>query len=183
MGGGHYTAYARVPGTAPGPEPDAAGPCADLGHWYTFDDSHVSRMEASGVRTSAAYVLFYRRRGSPAVDVPALLEQRAAVLADARASRGGDAALAVAAAAAAGGASGDANMLDSPLALAAASQAAAGEAGTPPPPPPPPLPMSSGGSLGSALGKRQPETIDEEVEEEDDGEAAGVMAAGSLELD
>lgn len=181
MGGGHYTAYARcrVPGTADaeaeggGGAEAGAGPCADLGHWHTFDDSHVSRMQASGVCTSAAYVLFYRRRGSPAVDVPALLEQRAAELAEARGAGGFGAAQP-----AAGGEGGDASMLDSPLALAAASQAA-GEAGTPPPPPP--LPMSSGGSLGSALGKRQPETIDEEVEEEDDG--AGAMAAGSLELD
>jgi len=45
LGGGHYTAYARV-GT----------------QWLEFDDSHVSPVADSAVRSSAAYMLFYRRR-------------------------------------------------------------------------------------------------------------------------
>lgn len=48
MGGGHYTAYAK----------------AKDGKWYRFDDSSVSPMDESAVKTSAAYVLFYRRKDS-----------------------------------------------------------------------------------------------------------------------
>ena len=34
-------------------------------NWYHFDDSHVSSVNEDAIRTSAAYVLFYRRvRGS-----------------------------------------------------------------------------------------------------------------------
>ena len=62
MGGGHYTAYCRMP--------EGLGD----GRWYTFDDSHVSEMAEGGVNTSSAYVLFYRRQGS-LVDVQALLER------------------------------------------------------------------------------------------------------------
>ena len=61
-GGGHYTAYCRMP--------EGLGD----GRWYTFDDSHVSEMAEGGVNTSSAYVLFYRRQGS-LVDVEALLER------------------------------------------------------------------------------------------------------------
>ncbi|KAL3692569.1 hypothetical protein R1sor_006220 [Riccia sorocarpa] len=46
MGGGHYTAYVKL---------------VDENKWYNFDDSHVSPVNESDIRTSAAYVLFYRR--------------------------------------------------------------------------------------------------------------------------
>ncbi len=49
MGGGHYTAFCQMP--------DDQG-------WYDFDDSHVSSIGAGKVQSSAAYVLFYHRRGS-----------------------------------------------------------------------------------------------------------------------
>ncbi|CAM4537430.1 unnamed protein product [Leuciscus chuanchicus] len=42
--GGHYTAYCRSPCT---------------GEWYTYNDSRVSPMSSSQVRSSDAYVLFY----------------------------------------------------------------------------------------------------------------------------
>ncbi|KAK4705241.1 hypothetical protein P7C70_g972, partial [Phenoliferia sp. Uapishka_3] len=49
LGGGHYTAYAKNPETD---------------KWYDFDDSRVSPISdpASKIKTSAAYLLFYRRR-------------------------------------------------------------------------------------------------------------------------
>ncbi|KAF8082389.1 hypothetical protein N665_0829s0006 [Sinapis alba] len=46
MGGGHYTAYAKL---------------MDENKWYDFDDSRVSPIDESKIKTSAAYVLFYRR--------------------------------------------------------------------------------------------------------------------------
>ncbi|KAF8116373.1 hypothetical protein N665_0019s0051 [Sinapis alba] len=46
MGGGHYTAYAKL---------------MDENKWYEFDDSRVSAVDESKIKTSAAYVLFYRR--------------------------------------------------------------------------------------------------------------------------
>ena len=46
MGSGHYTAYAKH---------------VD-GRWYHFNDSTVSPIDESKLRTSASYVLFYRRR-------------------------------------------------------------------------------------------------------------------------
>ncbi|XP_062025492.1 ubiquitin carboxyl-terminal hydrolase 9-like [Rosa rugosa] len=46
LGGGHYTAYAKL---------------IDENRWYHFDDSHVSPVSESDIKTSAAYVLFYRR--------------------------------------------------------------------------------------------------------------------------
>ncbi|VYS62217.1 unnamed protein product [Arabidopsis thaliana] len=46
LGGGHYTAYAKL---------------IDDNKWYHFDDSHVSSVNESEIRNSAAYVLFYRR--------------------------------------------------------------------------------------------------------------------------
>uniref|UniRef100_A0A1J3K0G5 Ubiquitin carboxyl-terminal hydrolase n=1 Tax=Noccaea caerulescens TaxID=107243 RepID=A0A1J3K0G5_NOCCA len=46
LGGGHYTAYAKL---------------IDENKWYHFDDSHVSSVNESEIKNSAAYVLFYRR--------------------------------------------------------------------------------------------------------------------------
>lgn len=45
MGGGHYTAFVRHGGD----------------RWYDFDDSHVSPISGDKIKSSAAYVLFYRR--------------------------------------------------------------------------------------------------------------------------
>ncbi|PIN07052.1 Ubiquitin C-terminal hydrolase [Handroanthus impetiginosus] len=45
MGGGHYTAFVRHGGD----------------RWYDFDDSSVSPISEDKIRTSAAYVLFYRK--------------------------------------------------------------------------------------------------------------------------
>ncbi|ORX68773.1 UCH-domain-containing protein [Linderina pennispora] len=48
IGGGHYTAYALNP---------------EDREWYDFNDSHVSPVGSpDGVKTSAAYMLFYRQR-------------------------------------------------------------------------------------------------------------------------
>ncbi|EGG06293.1 ubiquitin C-terminal hydrolase [Melampsora larici-populina 98AG31] len=48
LGGGHYTAFAKN---------------ATDGKWHNFDDSHVSEVDsAEKVKSSAAYLLFYRRR-------------------------------------------------------------------------------------------------------------------------
>ncbi|RVW91634.1 Ubiquitin carboxyl-terminal hydrolase 10 [Vitis vinifera] len=44
LGGGHYSAYAKL---------------IDENRWYHFDDSHVSPVGESEIKTSAAYVLFY----------------------------------------------------------------------------------------------------------------------------
>ncbi|XP_022735791.1 ubiquitin carboxyl-terminal hydrolase 9-like [Durio zibethinus] len=46
LGGGHYTAYAKL---------------IDENRWYHFDDSHVSPVNESDIKTSAAYLLFYKR--------------------------------------------------------------------------------------------------------------------------
>lgn len=46
--GGHYTAYCCNP---------------DNGEWYTYNDSRVTPMSTSQVRSSDAYVLFYERAG------------------------------------------------------------------------------------------------------------------------
>lgn len=46
LGGGHYTAYAKL---------------IDENRWYHFDDSHVSPVGEAEIRTSAAYLLFYQR--------------------------------------------------------------------------------------------------------------------------
>ncbi|CAO2635356.1 Ubiquitin carboxyl-terminal hydrolase 2 [Lemmus lemmus] len=48
--GGHYTAYCRSPGT---------------GEWHTFNDSSVTPMSSSQVRTSDAYLLFYELASPP----------------------------------------------------------------------------------------------------------------------
>ncbi|CAN1171125.1 Ubiquitin carboxyl-terminal hydrolase 8, partial [Linum perenne] len=45
MGGGHYTAFVHHGGD----------------RWYDFDDSHVSPVSRDKIKSSAAYVLFYRR--------------------------------------------------------------------------------------------------------------------------
>lgn len=37
--------------------------------WYHFDDSHVSSVGEEDIRTSSAYVLFYRRVGSSSCSV------------------------------------------------------------------------------------------------------------------
>eukprot|EP00850_Spirogloea_muscicola_P003312 SM000013S26481 [mRNA] locus=s13:674209:679222:+ [translate_table: standard] len=55
MGGGHYTAYAKLPSE---------------NKWYNFDDSSVSPVSENDTRTSAAYVLFYRRDGAAATQIP-----------------------------------------------------------------------------------------------------------------
>uniref|UniRef100_A0AAY5K1N3 Ubiquitin carboxyl-terminal hydrolase 2 n=1 Tax=Esox lucius TaxID=8010 RepID=A0AAY5K1N3_ESOLU len=47
--GGHYTAYCRNP---------------SLGEWYSYNDSRVSPMSSSQVRSSDAYVLFYELASS-----------------------------------------------------------------------------------------------------------------------
>ena len=47
LGGGHYTAFARMPGD---------------GGWHNFDDSHVSAAREEEIESEAAYMLFYRRR-------------------------------------------------------------------------------------------------------------------------
>ncbi|GAA5986105.1 hypothetical protein JCM5350_004435 [Sporobolomyces pararoseus] len=47
LGGGHYTAFAKNP---------------ENNQWYDFDDSRVTPIEPSRVVSSAAYLLFYRRR-------------------------------------------------------------------------------------------------------------------------
>uniref|UniRef100_A0A8C7IR98 Ubiquitin carboxyl-terminal hydrolase 2 n=1 Tax=Oncorhynchus kisutch TaxID=8019 RepID=A0A8C7IR98_ONCKI len=47
--GGHYTAYCRNPTS---------------GEWYTFNDSRVTPMSSSQVRSSDAYVLFYELASS-----------------------------------------------------------------------------------------------------------------------
>ncbi|XP_012486621.2 ubiquitin carboxyl-terminal hydrolase 9 [Gossypium raimondii] len=46
LGGGHYTAYAKL---------------IDENRWYHFDDGHVSPVNESDIKTSAAYLLFYKR--------------------------------------------------------------------------------------------------------------------------
>ena len=49
LGAGHYTAFAKNP---------------YYKKWFNFDDSHVDRATEKDVVTKAAYVLFYKRRGS-----------------------------------------------------------------------------------------------------------------------
>ncbi|CEG76877.1 Putative Ubiquitin carboxyl-terminal hydrolase [Rhizopus microsporus] len=53
MGGGHYTAYAQN---------------AIDKHWYDFDDTSVTKIDERRIKTSAAYVLFYKRRRRSNVD-------------------------------------------------------------------------------------------------------------------
>ena len=49
LGGGHYTAVCKTPGT---------------NDWYSYNDSFVSKVSAESAVTSKAYVLFYKRRGA-----------------------------------------------------------------------------------------------------------------------
>ncbi|KAJ6752357.1 hypothetical protein OIU85_002758 [Salix viminalis] len=49
LGGGHYTAFAKL---------------IDENRWYNFDDSRVSPVNEADIKTSAAYVLFYKRVGT-----------------------------------------------------------------------------------------------------------------------
>ncbi|MQM01055.1 hypothetical protein Taro_033807 [Colocasia esculenta] len=58
LGGGHYTAYAKL---------------IRENKWYHFDDGHVSPTNEDSIRTSAAYVLFYRR-----VDVDLQMQEASA---------------------------------------------------------------------------------------------------------
>ncbi|KAG2452953.1 hypothetical protein HYH02_002290 [Chlamydomonas schloesseri] len=94
MGGGHYTAYAKLPGPPPGVGGGEAAAAAAGEKWYCFDDSHVSAVEPDSVRSSAAYVLFYRRRKEAAADAPLpdllsqLATERAEVQAEAGAAAG-----------------------------------------------------------------------------------------------
>ncbi|KAI9141081.1 hypothetical protein BKA69DRAFT_1038720 [Paraphysoderma sedebokerense] len=55
LGGGHYTAYAKNP--------------ID-NRWYDFDDSSVQPISESKVKSPAAYLLFYRRRGAKVPSIP-----------------------------------------------------------------------------------------------------------------
>ncbi|KAK9816595.1 hypothetical protein WJX72_002470 [[Myrmecia] bisecta] len=56
MGGGHYTAFSKLP---------------DAEQWHEFDDSHVSPVDSGRVCSSAAYLLFYRRRDAVLKDAGA----------------------------------------------------------------------------------------------------------------
>ncbi len=47
LSGGHYTAYAKN---------------LENDRWYSFDDSHCELVPEHAVKTSRAYVVFYRRR-------------------------------------------------------------------------------------------------------------------------
>ncbi|EFJ42377.1 hypothetical protein VOLCADRAFT_67166, partial [Volvox carteri f. nagariensis] len=67
MGGGHYTAYAKLPSPPQDAQTqEAATHSGD--RWYCFDDSRVSSVDPEGVRSPAAYVLFYRRRAEASAD-------------------------------------------------------------------------------------------------------------------
>ncbi|RMZ82217.1 hypothetical protein DV738_g1753, partial [Chaetothyriales sp. CBS 135597] len=65
LGGGHYTAFAKHPIT---------------NQWYEYNDASVSKRSPEAVVTPAAYLLFYRRRGSYPLGGPRL--QRLLVEAD-----------------------------------------------------------------------------------------------------
>ncbi|KAF2611446.1 hypothetical protein F2Q70_00007724 [Brassica cretica] len=58
MGGGHYTAYVHHGGD----------------RWYHFDDSHVNQISQEKIKTSAAYVLFYKLKKAPKKRIAAMLE-------------------------------------------------------------------------------------------------------------
>jgi len=49
LNGGHYTAFAKNP---------------YYGKWFNFDDTHVEKVHENDAITKAAYVLFYKRRGT-----------------------------------------------------------------------------------------------------------------------
>lgn len=127
---------------------------------YTFDDSHVSEMNASGVQTRAAYVLFYKRQGAEA-DLQALLEQHRQQQHQEAADSGRGV-----------GAAPSSPAIGTPASPGAGIAAA--------PPPPPPLPGAPGGG-GTTLGKRQPEMASIGEEMEDGVDEAAV--AGPFEID
>jgi ubiquitin carboxyl-terminal hydrolase 4/11/15 len=54
MGGGHYTAYCKN---------------YKNNKWYDFDDSSVTEINEEDLVTNAAYVLFYKRRNAPVINV------------------------------------------------------------------------------------------------------------------
>ncbi|CAN7045230.1 unnamed protein product [Brassica oleracea var. botrytis] len=60
MGGGHYTAYAKL---------------MDENKWYDFDDSRVSPVDESEIKTSAAYVLFYQRVKSESASASSYMDE------------------------------------------------------------------------------------------------------------
>ena len=60
--GGHYTAYCSQPSSSAGPDQP---PKQD---WHLFDDSIVTPVSSASVISSAAYVLFYRRRSESCKD-------------------------------------------------------------------------------------------------------------------
>ena len=53
LGGGHYNAFAKQPGSD---------------QWYCFDDSSVRQISEEQVCKASAYVLFYRRRAEARAD-------------------------------------------------------------------------------------------------------------------
>jgi ubiquitin carboxyl-terminal hydrolase 4/11/15 len=59
LGGGHYTAHAKN--------------FVD-GHWYTYNDSSVSRASLDGIVDASAYLLFYRRRSEAPLGGPRFRE-------------------------------------------------------------------------------------------------------------
>ena len=80
LGGGHYTAY---------------GKNFHNGKWYNFNDAMVSEIGTSQLVTSAAYVLFYRRReseGNPTATGDSKVPPPAAAAAAAAAAAGAAAA-------------------------------------------------------------------------------------------
>lgn len=54
LGGGHYTAFARLP--------------TDGNRWYEFDDAQASPVNQSRIVSPAAYLLFYRRCREASID-------------------------------------------------------------------------------------------------------------------
>lgn len=61
LGGGHYTAKARV---ASIPSTGVAETGSTTGSWYSFNDSMVHESQSTAAVTQNAYVLFYMRRGA-----------------------------------------------------------------------------------------------------------------------
>ncbi|KAG0765019.1 hypothetical protein G6F33_006900 [Rhizopus arrhizus] len=64
LGGGHYTAYAQN---------------FEDKNWYNFDDSYVTKVDVSEIKTPAAYLLFYKRRRNedqePAKSVDEIIQE------------------------------------------------------------------------------------------------------------
>ncbi|GAN07744.1 ubiquitin carboxyl-terminal hydrolase 4 isoform X2 [Mucor ambiguus] len=60
LGGGHYTSFAQN---------------FEDGNWYNFDDSHVSKVDVNDVKTTAAYLLFYKRRRPLSEDPTRTIEE------------------------------------------------------------------------------------------------------------